>query len=332
LTLTDQNTSAGGKTGGSTAAGGDSGGTSIDEMLRPSQDFTKSDPNVVALVIQPKKGWIAIDWAEMAHYRELLYFLIWRDVKVRYKQSVLGVAWAVLVPVLNMLVFTTIFNGIFHLGRNLKTPDGRDLPYAILVFAALLPWQLFANSLSQGGLSLLNQQHLLTKIYFPRLFIPTAAVGGMLVDMAISFGVLCGLMTFYHFIPRYSFVPHWGIIFLPLLVALTVVCGLAVAYTLSALTVTYRDFRFLIPFAVQILTYVSFVQFPADEIINSHPHASWVLSLNPMFGVITAFRWAVMGRPFYPGFLLVSVAVSVTMLVFGMFYFRKTERRFADIA
>jgi lipopolysaccharide transport system permease protein len=330
LTLTDQKISAGTKPGA--PAGVDAAATTIDEMLRPQQDFKGADPNTVELVIQPKTGWIAIDWAEMAHYRELLYFLIWRDVKVRYKQSVLGVAWAVLVPVLNMLVFTIIFNGIFHLGRNLKTPDGRDLPYAILVFAALLPWQLFSNSLGQGGLSLLNQQHLLTKIYFPRLFIPTAAVGGLLVDMAISFGVLVGLMTFYHFVPRYSFVPHWGIIFLPLLVALTVICGLAVAYTLSALTVTYRDFRFLIPFAVQILTYVSFVQFPADDIINTHPHASWLLSLNPMFGVITAFRWAIMGRPFYPGFLLVSIAVSVTMLVFGMFYFRKTERRFADIA
>src|ERR1700712_2352192 len=159
------------------------------------------------LVIQPRKGWIAIDWAEMFRYRELLGFLIWRDVKVRYKQSVLGIAWAVLVPFLNMLVFTVIFNGIFHLGKDLKTPEGRLLPYAILVYAALLPWQLFSNSISQGGLSLLNQQHLLTKIYFPRLFIPTAAVGGLLVDMAISFGVLIGLMVFYHFMPAYGFVP-----------------------------------------------------------------------------------------------------------------------------
>jgi lipopolysaccharide transport system permease protein len=287
----------------------------------------------VELVIQPKKGWIAIDWAEMGQYRELLYFLVWRDVKVRYKQSVLGIAWAILVPVLNMLVFTVIFNGIFHLGQHLKTADGsRDLPYAIYVFAALLPWQLFANSISSGGLSLLNQQHLLTKIYFPRLFIPTAAVGGLLVDMSLSFAVLICLMILYHFLPQYAFVPSWHIIFLPLLVALTVMCGLGVAFTLSALTVTYRDIRFLIPFAVQILTYVSCVQFPIDSIIRMYPRASWILSINPMFGVIAAFRWAVLGSTFYPGYLAVSAVVSTAMLVFGMFYFRKTERRFADIA
>jgi lipopolysaccharide transport system permease protein len=284
------------------------------------------------LVIQPRKGWIAIDWAEMFRYRELLGFLIWRDVKVRYKQSVLGIAWAVLVPFLNMLVFTIIFNGIFHLGKDLTTPDGKLLPYAILVYAALLPWQLFSNSISQGGLSLLNQQHLLTKIYFPRLFIPTAAVGGLLVDMAISFCVLLGLMVFYHFMPAYGFVPHWGIVLLPFLVVLTALCGLAAAYLLSAMTVTYRDIRFLIPFAVQILTYLSFVQFPADKIIYYHPRASWILSLNPMFGVVAAFRWAILGTPFYPGFLLVSIAVGGSMLVYGMFYFRRTERRFADIA
>jgi lipopolysaccharide transport system permease protein len=214
----------------------------------------------------------------------------------------------------------------------LKTVDGQLVPYAILVYAALLPWQLFSNSISQGGLSLLNQQHLLTKIYFPRLFIPTAAVGSLLVDMAISFGVLVGLMIFYHFMPAYGFVPHWGIVLLPLLVVLTALCGLAAAYLLSAMTVTYRDIRFLIPFAVQIMTYLSFVQLPADGFIQSHPHYSWILSLNPMFGVVTAFRWAILGLPFYPGFLLVSVAVGGTMLVYGMFYFRRTERRFADIA
>jgi lipopolysaccharide transport system permease protein len=284
------------------------------------------------LVIRPRRGWIAIDWAEIVRYRELLYFLVWRDVKVRYKQSVLGIAWAVIVPVLNMLVFTVIFNVIFHLGHDLKTPDGRMLPYAILVYAALLPWQLFSNSLSTGGLSLLNQQHLLTKVYFPRLFIPTSAVGGLLVDMGISFLVLIVLMGFYHFLPAYRFVPPWAILTLPLLVLLTVIAGLAVAYTLSALTVTYRDFRFLIPFAVQILSYLSFVQYPADDFIHGHPVFAWFLSLNPMFGVVTAFRWAILGRPLYPGYIAMSIVVSLALLVFGAFYFRKTERRFADIA
>jgi lipopolysaccharide transport system permease protein len=289
------------------------------------------ESRVPDLIIQAKKGWIAIDWAEMARYRELLYFLIWRDVKVRYKQSVLGVAWAVIVPVLNMLVFTVIFNKIFGLKAPLSS-DGRPLPYAIMVYAALLPWQLFSNSLSTGGLSLLNQQHLLTKVYFPRLFIPTSAVGGLLVDMGISFLVLVALMIGYHFVPYYRFTPPWMIVTLPLFTLLTVVSGLAVAYTLSALTVTYRDFRFLIPFAVQILSYVSFVQYPSESFIANHPHYAWLLACNPMFGIITAFHWAILGQAFYPGYVAMSVGVSLVMLVFGAFYFRKTERRFADIA
>lgn len=289
-------------------------------------------PAQIELVIQPKKGWIAIDWAEMVRYRELLAFLVWRDVKVRYKQSVLGIGWAIIVPVLNSLVFTIIFNVIFHLGANERAANGRLLPYTILVFVAQIPWQLFSTSLSQGGLSLLNQQHLLTKVYFPRLFIPTSSVGGLLVDMAISFAVLLVLMVPYHFMPTYQFVPHWGIIFLPFLIALTVICGLGAAYTLSALTVTYRDFRFLIPFAVQILTYVSFVQMPLETVVRGHPGLAWLLSLNPMLGIVAGYRWAIMGTPFYGGFLAVSTVISCAMLVFGAFYFRKTERRFADIA
>ncbi len=284
------------------------------------------------LVIQAKKGWIAIDWAEMFHYRELLAFLIWRDVKVRYKQSVLGVAWAVLVPLMNMLVFTVIFHVVLGIGKDM-TVAGRPIPYAIFVYIALLPWQLFSNSLSAGGMSLVNQQHLLTKIYFPRLFLPTAAVGALLVDMAISFGVLIGLMAVYHFVPVYHFTPSWGILLLPLLVLLTIVLGLGVAYTLSAVTVTYRDFRFLIPFAVQILMYVSFVAYPAPAtLMAKHPVINEVLMLNPMYGIIDAFRAALFGDVFHPLSLAVATVISVAGCVYGMFYFRKTERRFADIA
>jgi lipopolysaccharide transport system permease protein len=285
------------------------------------------------LVIQPRRGWIAVDWKEMLRYRELLGFLIWRDVKVRYKQSVLGVAWAVIVPVLNMLIFTVIFHVLFRLGRDMKSPDGRLIPYAIFVYSALLPWQLFSNSLGTGGMALLNQQHLITKIYFPRLFLPTAAVGGLLVDMAISFGVLAALMLVYHLTPTYGFTPGWGLLALPVLVVITIVLGLGVAYLLSALTVTYRDFRFLIPFTNQILMYVSFVAYPIPEgSFTHHPYIRELVSLNPMFGIIEAFRSAVLGTEFYPKDLAVSVAISVVLFVFGMFYFRKTERRFADIA
>ena len=305
--------------------------TVADSIL--SQPFTDGPAYVPKeLVIQAKKGWIAIDWAEMFHYRELLAFLIWRDVKVRYKQSVLGVAWAVIVPVMNMLIFTVIFHVLFHLGKDMQA-NGKLIPYAIFVYVALLPWQLFSNSLSAGGMSLVNQQHLLTKIYFPRLFLPTAAVGALLVDMAISFLVLIALIIGYHFAPAYRFTPSWGLLAIPLLVLLTVVLGLGVAYTLSAVTVTYRDFRFLIPFAVQILMWVSFVAYPApDTLPVTHPVINRVLILNPMYGIIDSFRAAVLGTPFHPRYLLVSAIMSVAGCVYGMFYFRKTERRFADIA
>lgn len=304
--------------------------TVADPTLLPAA----GDPYVPQdLVIQAKKGWIAIDWAEMYRYRELLLFLIWRDVKVRYKQSVLGAAWAVIVPLLNMLIFTVIFHVLFGIGKDMKTPAGQLVPYAIFVYAALLPWQLFANSLASGGMSLVNQQHLLTKIYFPRLFLPTAAVGALLVDMAISFGVMLTLMLAYHFVPAYQFTPGFQIVAVVPMILLTVVLGLGVAYVLSAITVTYRDFRFLIPFTVQILMYVSFVAYPApDTLPIKHPIINHLLMFNPMYGIIDGFRWALLGTQFHPLSLLISGVISLVLCVYGMFYFRKTERRFADIA
>ncbi len=285
------------------------------------------------LVIQAKKGWIAIDWAEMYRYRELLFFLIWRDVKVRYKQSVLGAAWAVIVPLLNCLIFTVIFHVLFGIGQDMKNAAGELIPYAIFVYAALLPWQLFSNSLSSGGMSLVNQQHLLTKIYFPRLFLPSAAVGALLVDMAISFGVMIALMILYHFVPAYHFTPGLQILAVLPMVLMMIVLGLGVAYFLSAVTVTYRDFRFLIPFAVQVLMYVSFVAYPVPEArLLKHPILSDILMINPMYGIIDGFRWALLGMPFHMTPVIVSGVISVVLCVYGMFYFRKTERRFADIA
>ncbi len=285
------------------------------------------------LVIQPKKGWIAIDWSEMYRFRELLFFLVWRDVKVRYKQSVLGIAWAMIVPILNMLVFTVIFHVVLGIGKDMKSSSGQLIPYAIFVYTALLPWQLFSNSLSGGGMSLINQQHLLTKIYFPRLFLPTAAVGALLMDMAISFIVLGALIVIYHFVPEYRFTPGIGMLAVLPLVLLNVITGLGVAYFLSAVTVTYRDFRFLVPFMNQILMYASFVGYPApDSLPIKHPILNWIATLNPMYGIIDSFRAAVLGTTFHPGYLIVSIVVSVVMFIYGMFYFRKTERRFADIA
>ena len=270
----------------------------------------------VEIVIRPRKGWIAIDWSEISHYRELLYFLVWRDVKIRYKQTVLGVVWAVLQPVFTMLVFTTIF------GRFAKIPS-ENLPYAVFVYAGLLPWTFFANGVTQAGQSLVNQQNLLTKIYFPRLFVPTAAVGGGLVDLAISFGVYAVILTIY------GIVPSWGVVFLPVLVLFTVMAALGLGCTLAALTVSYRDFRYVVPFMVQALMYLSPVVYPVS-LIPSQYH--WLLAINPMAGIIDAYRSAILGKPWNLTTLAVSGSITIVLLVFGMFYFRKTERRFADIA
>ncbi len=278
------------------------------------------------LVIQPSKGWIGIDWAELIRYRELLAFLVWRDVKVRYKQAALGIAWAVLEPVMTMILFTAIFGVAAGLRRHLPA----DIPYAVFVFAGLVPWKLFSTAMSQGGMSLVNQQNLLTKIYFPRLFVPTATVGSALVDMALQFVVFAGILTFY------GFVPSWQIVFLPLLIGLTVVLSLGMAYLLSALTVTYRDFRFLIPVMVQVWMYVSFIPIPVPQSIANNPKWQILLAANPMYGIVSAFRACITGKPeavgFKPMYLVTSIILAAGVFTLGLFYFRRTERRFADIA
>ena len=268
------------------------------------------------LVIRPRTGWIGIDWRELARSRELLYFLVWRDIKIRYKQTVLGVAWAVLQPLLTMVIFTVIF------GRFAGIPS-EGVPYALFVFAGLLPWTFFANGLGQGGQSLVNQQNLLTKIYFPRLFVPTAAVGAFLVDLLIAFGIYALLLA------TYRFVPSWQVVLLPLPLALTVLLTLGASYTLASLTVLYRDFRYIIPFLVQILMYASPVIYPARLL---PPRYQWILALNPMCGIIEAYRSAILGTPWNLPVLGLATATTLALFAFGLFYFRRTERRFADIA
>jgi lipopolysaccharide transport system permease protein len=278
------------------------------------------------LIIQPTKGWIGVDWGELWRFRELLYFLIWRDVKVRYKQAALGIGWAVLEPVLNMIVFTAI------MGVGLKMSDKlpKDVPFAIFVFCGLIVWKLFATALSQGGMSLVNSQNLLTKIYFPRLFVPTATVGSALVDMALQFIVLAGVMAYYHY------VPSWQIIFVFPLIVLTMIMSLGAAYLLSALTVTFRDFRFLIPVMVQVWMWMSFVPFPVPAGYMTSPKWQPLLAANPMFSIIAAFRRCVTGygpeMGYRPSFLAISAAIACVLFVVGLFYFRRTEKRFADIA
>lgn len=268
------------------------------------------------LVIRARKGWIGIDWKSLWHFRELLYFLVWRDLKVRYKQTVLGVAWAVLQPVFSMIVFTIIF------GRLAKI-DSEGFPYAVFVYAGLLPWTFFSSAVALAGQSLINQQNLLTKIYFPRLFIPTASIGASLVDMGISFVVYMVILA------AYRVMPSWQIVFVPGLVMLTVMTVLGFGYLLAALTVSYRDFRFVIPFMLQVMMYVSPVVYPVSMVPARY---QWVLALNPMAGIIDGYRSAILGKPWNLGTLAVSALAGAMLFVFGLFYFRKTERVFADIA
>ena len=288
------------------------------------------DAPPVELVIRPRTGWIGIDWDELWRYRELLYFLVWRDIKVRYKQTILGFAWAVLQPLINAVIYTIVFGAAAGFKRFL--PDG--VPYLIFAFVGQLPWQFYAVGMNTGGMSLVSQQHLLTKIYFPRLFLPLSAVGGALFDLLVSLLVLGGFMVWFHF-TDYRFAPAGTIVLLPLLLVPTVVAAVGVAFTLSALTVTYRDFRFLIPFAVQILMLLSFVMFPREAIVtpgSAFERFEWVLGLNPMYGIIQAYRHLALGMAWNPWVFAESCAVAAALLVFGLFYFRKTERRFADIA
>lgn len=269
------------------------------------------------LIIKARKGWIPVDFGELIGHRELLLFLVWRDVKVKYKQAILGFAWAILVPVIQVLLFT--FIGLAA-GFNAKT----NSPYALYVYAGLLPWMFLASSITNGGLSLVSQQNLLTKIYMPRLFIPAATIGTALIDMALSSAVIATLFAWK------GVIPSANIIFLPLLLVLLVGMGLALAFSLSALTVNYRDVRFLIPFLAQILMWVSAAVYPPR--IFSDAQMAW-LDFNPIYGVITSFRWALLpGEPLHARALVIACMFTVGLLIWGMFYFKKAERRFADIA
>jgi len=267
-------------------------------------------------ILQARTGWVPIDWRELSEHRELLYFLVLRDVKVRYKQTVLGIVWAVLPPILSMVIFTLL------LGRLARMPsDG--VAYPVFVFAGLLPWTFFANSVSQGSQSLVNQQALLTKIYLPRMFIPAATIGGALVDMAISFVVLAVVMGVY------GQVPGLGVLAVPGLVVLFTCAATGVALALAALSVSYRDFRYVVPFMMQAWMFLSPVVYPLSQVPEKY---RWLLALNPMTGLIEGFRSALLSKPWDWVSLMISGIVSLLVLAFGLFYFRRTERRFADVA
>ena len=280
-----------------------------------------TDPHVhhaglPTLRISPPSRWTSLEFRELWEYRELLYFLIWRDVKVRYKQTALGAAWAVIQPFFMMVVFSLFF------GRLAKvSSDG--IPYPVFTFCALLPWQLFANALTESSNSLVGNQNLITKVYFPRLVVPISAVLGGLVDFVIAFMILLGMMLYY------GIVPGWAIVTLPGFILLAVMTALGVGLWLSALNVQYRDVRYTIGFLVQLWLFLTPVAYPSSIVPEK-----WrpLYGLNPMAGVVEGFRWALLGKSQPPGAMLwVSVAVVIVILFGGLYYFRRMEQQFADI-
>ena len=292
--------------------------TSSPLLLRPDGS-RGSDPRACEPVLVLEPGRTERNyWRDLWHYRELFAILAWRDVAVRYKQTVIGVAWAVLRPLLTMVVFTIVF------GKLAGLPSDGTVPYAVLVFAGMLPWFLFASILSEASVSLVGNANLLAKVYFPRLIIPTSAAVVALVDFTVSLAILVAIMAWY------GVVPGWQIVLLPAFVALAVLASLGPALLLTALNVKYRDFRYIVPFIVQFGLYVSPVGFSSAVV----PEAwRFWYGLNPMVGVIDGFRWCLLGgesRLYLPGFAM-SVCVVAAFLVLGIVYFRRTERSFADL-
>ena len=282
----------------------------------PASSPVSLPPSEAHLSIEPPRGWAALELRELWLYRELLFFLAWRDIKLRYKQTALGAAWAILQPLLTMVIFSVIF------GQLAKLPsDG--IPYPIFTYAALLPWQLFSFALTNSSNSLINSQNLISKVYFPRLIIPLASTLAGLMDFAIAFLVLLGLMAYYHITPTMA------LLYLPLFLILALLSALAVGVWLSALSVEYRDVRYIVPFLTQFWMYATPIAYASSLIPEN-----WRLlyGLNPMTGVVEGFRWALLGIQTSGGsMILVSAAVVVVMFISGLYYFRRMENNFADV-
>jgi len=272
--------------------------------------------NVAVTVIEPMRSPFSLGLGDLWHYRELLYFLVWRDVKVRYKQTLIGAGWAILQPVMIMVVFSIFFGHLAHLPS-----DG--LPYFLFAYSGLVPWQLFAYAMSEAGNSLVANQQLVTKVYFPRLLVPIAAVVAGLVDFTIACAVLVLMMA------ATGFVPGASVAAAPLVVLLEVATALGVGLWLSALNVRFRDVRYVIPFLTQCWLFATPIAYPASMIPE---HWRLVSGLNPMVGIAEGFRWAMLGRTPFPGpLLLLSALVTLGLLLTGLMYFRRVERSFADV-
>jgi lipopolysaccharide transport system permease protein len=272
--------------------------------------------NAETLRIEASRGWIPLRLGDLWEYRELLYFLVWRDIKVRYKQTALGAIWAIIQPFTTMVVFSLFF------GKLAKIPSD-NIPYPIFCYAALVPWTFFANGLTQSSESLVGNANLIRKVYFPRLTIPVAAVLSGIVDFGLAFVVLLGMMLYY------GIVPTANVVWLPLFLLLALVSSLGIGLWLSALNLKYRDVRYVVPFLTQIWLFVTPIAYPSTLL-----PARWqlVYGLNPMAGVVRGFRWALLGTQTAPGpIVIVSALASLLILAGGVFYFRRMERTFADL-
>jgi lipopolysaccharide transport system permease protein len=289
-------------------------------MAQTTLERTKDE----IIYIRPPQGWMGLNLKDLWLYRELIYFLIWRDVKVRYKQTVLGASWAIIQPLMTMVVFTVLF------GRVAKVPtDG--IPYPIFSYTALLPWGLFTKALSDAGRSLIQNRSMITKVYFPRLVIPISSVVSGIVDFGLAFTIFIGMLIYYNsdLGGNYNIQPNYAVVTLPLFILLAMITSLGVGLWLSALNVIYRDVNYMLPFITQIWLFITPVAYPASMIPEK-----WqlVYALNPMTGVVEGFRWALLGMEPAPGpMVAVSTVIAVIVLITGLFYFRRMERTFADM-
>lgn len=284
--------------------------------MSPSSDSkvaVKSAPRV--MVITPPQGWTSLKLLDLWSYRELIGFMTWRDIIVRYKQTLLGVLWAILRPVLTMVVFSLIFGGLAKLPSD-------DIPYPIFSFAAILPWELFSKALSDASRSLVQNSTMITKVYFPRMILPLASVISGLVDFVIALVILLGMMFFYHITPTQNI---WT---LPLFLALALITSLGVGLWLSAANVMYRDVNYILPFLTQLWLYITPVAYSSTLIPDEW---QFIYALNPMAGVVQGFRWALLGTQAPDGLIWLSVGVAVLVFVTGLFYFKRMERQFADM-
>lgn len=291
------------------------------QEAKQANAYLSDAPEVPVIIIKPSHGWVSLKLGELWAYKELLYFLTWRDIKVRYKQTILGGAWAIIQPLFSMFIFSFIF------GKLAKIQPDNNLPYPIWNYAALVPWLFFANGLTQAANSLVGSANLIKKVYFPRLAVPTATILSGVVDFLLAFSVLIGMMFWF------GVMPNGNIIWLPLYLLLAIVASLGVGLWLAAMNVQFRDVRYVVPFLVQVWMYASPIVYPSS-LIQKQLGEFWVTlyGLNPMVGVVEGFRWALLGTDGpLASTLVASTVAAVALLVSGAFYFRRMEKTFADV-